>query len=158
MIILGDSIAADPTDWPSQLAHDDGYILHNHAASGQRILDHIQAQADAADGESGDFIIVALGTNDVLPDGVEAAYLAGLQTLQSDHPAAQIYAAGILPKNPNGSRDTINALILSAAASAGVEYWNTDGWIDPATDTYDGIHPNPVGIAKIVVQVRRLLI
>jgi hypothetical protein len=32
-------------------------------------------------------------------------------------------------------------------------YWNTDGWIDPATDTSDGLYPNAGGQIKIANQV-----
>ena len=67
----------------------------------------------------------------------------------------QIYGMGILPNTSAtaGYRDTNNARIAAACAAQSVTYWNTDGWIVPATDTSDGLHPNETGAAKIMTEI-----
>ncbi|NMC30698.1 MAG: hypothetical protein GYA45_11580 [Pelolinea sp.] len=86
---------------------------------------------------------------------IQATYQTNLGTLVSNHPNATIYAMGVLNATSGGgageTRTTINGRISAAATAVGspVVYVDTTGWIDPATDTSDGVHPTAAGQLKI---------
>jgi lysophospholipase L1-like esterase len=156
--VIGDSICESLAagDWPRDLvrsAEVGAVLLKGHAVSGQSIMAHMDAQTVAAASDAADVIIVALGTNDTDNAGITAEYTENLQELQASNAGAAIYCMGILPKTAAGARAANNARIEAAAAAAGATYWSTDGWIDPATDTSDGLHPNAGGAAKILTEV-----
>jgi lysophospholipase L1-like esterase len=156
--VIGDSICESLAAgvWPRDLvrsAEVGAVLLKGHAVSGQSIMAHMDAQTVAAASDAADVIIVALGTNDTDNAGITAEYTENLQELQASNAGAAIYCMGILPKTAAGARAANNARIEAAAAAAGATYWSTDGWIDPATDTSDGLHPNAGGAAKILTEV-----
>jgi lysophospholipase L1-like esterase len=78
-------------------------------------------------------------------------------------PSARIRCLGILDTTnatAAGNRTSVNTQIaaaVTAAADAGTSYHSTDGWIVPASDTGDGLHPNDTGAAKVAAKVVRLL-
>lgn len=163
--VLGDSISVQDAvidRWPDTIAADynDGRVsLINHAVSGAWITTQaggsdMDEQTAAAASDAADIIIILLGTNgDSYAVGDE--YLENLNELKTSNPNATIYGCGILPRadpTDNG-RSIKNPLIAAACSSAGVTYWDTDGWIDPATDTTDGLHPTEAGQAKVAAEI-----
>jgi lysophospholipase L1-like esterase len=163
---LGDSIACGiplpdiSAAYSWRLANSVRYGMMNmkqHAVSGQSIFGYMDEQTAAAAGDNADIIIIALGANDGDNAGITAVYQANLIEIGGTNPNARIYCMGILP-GIFGSRDANNPRILQAvtnAAVAGVNctYWDTDGWIDPAVDCSDYVHPTAAGHAKILTQV-----
>lgn len=177
IMVIGDSISAasglgaDLTMWPLVLAG-----LYNgartwpinlaigagHIVSG---IGHMSDQVAEGAFFDPDYIIIEMGTNDSGTIGSnEAAYEADLLQLHADHPGVPIYACTVLNCTTlsEANRNAINAEITSAvadAATAGVNVtlWDTEGWIDPATDTSDGVHPNTAGHAKIAAAMLALL-
>ena len=158
--IIGDSITDGNGEWPDLLANHINYGMMkkaNRSASGNSIMTGMDAQIAAAVGDDADIIIIALGTNDGSDAGLQAEYLENVQEIAASNAGATIYCMGILPKTVDTFRDENNTKIAAAAAAASVTYWNTDGWIVPATDTGDGKHPNAAGTAKILAQVLALI-
>ncbi|MDB5707864.1 MAG: hypothetical protein JWN66_4980 [Sphingomonas bacterium] len=108
------------------------------------------------------------GVNDMIQAVPVATFQADYQTmlssLRTGLPSAKIYARGILPVGTTvanyATRSTYNAAIaaaVTALADANIVYRNTDGWITPATDTIDGLHPNAAGYAKIAAAMQLVL-
>lgn len=156
---LGDSITAAGGGWQDLTRNQyNGSKMHqmNHAVGSQSIMTHMDAQTVAAASDDADIIIIALGTNDGDNAGITAEYQENLTEIMGTNPRARVYGMGILPRT-GGARDANNPRIAAACAAAGATYWNTDGWIDPATDTSDGVHPTPAGHQKIATQVMALL-
>jgi GDSL-like Lipase/Acylhydrolase family len=159
--IMGDSISDGAGEWPYLVAvnRKNGYCqLKNHAQSGSTIMAQMDGQTDASEADNANFTMIALGTNDGDNVAVHAEYEENLLELWGTlH--KPIYAMGILPiSGDQTARDNNNTRISAAvadavSAGANVTYWNTDGWIDPATDTGDGLHPNAAGHIKIKNEV-----
>jgi hypothetical protein len=59
----------------------------------------------------------------------------------------------ILPNTTESYHPGNRTGISAACAARGVTVWDTSAWIDPATDTSDGLHPNATGHGKIVTQI-----
>jgi lysophospholipase L1-like esterase len=105
-------------------------------------------------------VVINLGTND-LSHGVsggqfQSAYLTLLQRVRAKYPNATIHAMENFYKRY--AAETKAA--VSARNSAGdskVEFINTEGWIDKATDTADGTHPNDTGHRKIAARLAAVL-
>lgn len=175
--VIGDSISSatntsdDLVEWPQLVAagRNSGRVWpYNHAVAQAHIVSgigHMSQQVAELAYYDLDYIIILMGTNDVATIGSnEAAYEADLLQLHADHPSVPIYACTILNCTTMTSeqRTSINTEIASAvtdAAAAGVNVtlWDTDGWIDPATDTSDGLHPNAAGHTKIAAAMEALL-
>jgi lysophospholipase L1-like esterase len=102
-------------------------------------------------------VIAAFGVNDMnsfycsvtLAD-FQGAIGSICQQLKSDLPAATVYLSAILP-NPGleSRRADWNRAIRTAAATYGCVYADPSAAIDPATDLYDGLHPNLQGHTKL---------
>ncbi len=158
--IMGDSISNDAIEWPGYVAanYNNGYCyFHNHAVSASSIMGQMDTQTNESELDTdSDFTIIALGTNDTDNAAITAEYQENLQELYGTlH--KPIYAMNILPRT-GGNRDVNNPRIAAAVAAAqaagvNVTLWNTDGWIDPAADTSDGLHPNAAGQVKIGQQI-----
>ncbi|WNG43883.1 SGNH hydrolase [Archangium minus] len=111
-----------------------------------------------------DIVLMHFGTNDVwsarTPSQILAAFSKLVDQMRASNPNMKILVAQILPVAPGSCaecpRRTIefNAAIPSWAASKSttaspivvVDQWTG---FNPATDTYDGVHPNDAGIVKI---------
>jgi lysophospholipase L1-like esterase len=100
------------------------------------------------------------GVNDMQLAVNVATFQADVQTmlvnLRAGLPSAKIYCRGILNVassiSNSAQRGAYNAAKAAAVAAIGdsnIVFISTDGWINPATDTYDGLHPNAAGYAKI---------
>lgn len=160
--VIGDSISNEPNEWPGLVSVGYNGSMsqpNNYAASGSQVTYHLSGQAASVVTANPNFTFVAMGTNDGWPSaGFQNAYYTGLMVLQNGMPGKPIYALGVFPKTSDSDRAGKNAAIEAAVASAvsagaNVTYWNTDGWIDPATDTGDGLHPNSAGHTKIANEV-----
>jgi lysophospholipase L1-like esterase len=111
-----------------------------------------------------DIVLMHFGTNDVwsnlAPSTILAAYTRLVSQMRAVDPAMTILVAQIIPMNASNCPDCarrvadLNAAIpawaagLSTAASpiTVVDQWTG---FTPATDTYDGVHPNDAGNTKI---------
>lgn len=136
------------------------WLAKNHAVSGSTIQYHMAGQITSCISDNADFTIIALGTNDGATDD-QAIYYGQLIRLWNAL-GKPIYCMGVLPKTVDNTRDVQNGWISGAvnqaiAAGVDVTYWNTDGWIDPVTETTDGLHPTDEGQAKIATRVLALL-
>lgn len=158
--VIGDSISW-AGDWPHIVGarYNNGYCYPiNHAQNAATVVSNMDGQTDLSEADNASFTIIELGTNDGLD--FTAEYQENLIELYGTL-GKPIYVIGVLPKTAGGGegqRITQNSYITAAIAnaqSAGVNvvYWNTDGWIDPATDTADGLHPTAAGNRKIANQV-----
>lgn len=155
--VIGDSISANNTAWNGIVSvryGDHLNYMYNHAVAGAKVSTSMDQQTDKSEADGADFTIIALGTNDSLDD-FQAEYLENLVELWGSL-GRPIYAMGVLPKTGSKAiRETENGYIQ--AAGVDVTYWNTDGWIDPLSDTSDGLHPNAAGNEKIASRVLGLL-
>lgn len=156
--VMGDSISSEDSSWHGIAAakHNNGYCYPlKHANIGAQVAAQMDYYTELSTADNADFTIILLGTND--GTNFTAEYQENLQELWGAlH--KPIYAMGVLPKTNTSGRATQNGYIEAAVASAqaagvNVTYWNTDSWIDPATETSDGLHPTSAGDIKIADQV-----
>jgi lysophospholipase L1-like esterase len=96
-----------------------------------------------------DIVVINLGTNNkVSAAQFQADYITMLQRVRQSYPNAEILAMGVF-------RERLLTEVQNAVANrnnAGdskVHYVDTRGWVDPATDTSDNVHPHDAGHAKI---------
>lgn len=164
--ILGDSIsalAATVDLWHDVVfdSYRDGITgVMNHAVGGASIITDVDGDADmdaqvvSAASDDADIIIIELGTNDTeTGEALTTEYQENLLELKASNPRSRIYGMGILPRTVMTGVVDKNARIATACTNAGVTYWDTTGWIDPSTETSDGVHPTAEGHAKIAAQV-----
>ncbi|MEU4250007.1 GDSL-type esterase/lipase family protein [Amycolatopsis sp. NPDC026612] len=105
-------------------------------------------------------VVINLGTNDkghnVSGAQFQTAYVTLLQRIRAKYPNATISAMEIFKK----WYVTETKAAVAARNNAGdtrVRYVSTEGWIDPATDTADGTHPNDAGHQKIAARLAAVL-
>jgi lysophospholipase L1-like esterase len=111
-----------------------------------------------------DVVIMHFGTNDVWsnlsPGTITAAFTRLVTQMRAANPTMKIGVAQIIPMNPSNCAECgARAVALNAAIPAWAAGLTTtaspitviDQWtgFDPATDTYDGVHPNDAGNVKI---------
>jgi lysophospholipase L1-like esterase len=105
-------------------------------------------------------VVINLGTNDV-GHGVTTAqfqqnYVTMLERVRQAYPDAEIFAMGVF--RGRYVTETRNAVAArTAAGDAKVHFIDTAGWVDPATDTTDNVHPTDAGHAKIAQRLRPIL-
>jgi len=105
-------------------------------------------------------VVINLGTNDV-GHGVsttlfQQSYIVMLERVRQAYPGAEIFAMGVFRNRY--VTETRNAVAARTAAGDGkVHFIDTTGWIDPATDTTDNVHPTDAGHAKITQRLRPIL-
>lgn len=105
-------------------------------------------------------VVLNLGTND-LSHGVsgsqfQSAYTTLLQRVRAKYPNANIYAMETFYKRYVNETKAAVATRNNAGDSK-VRFINTEGWIDKATDTVDGTHPNDSGHQKIAARLAPIL-
>lgn len=115
-----------------------------------------------------DVVLIHFGTNDVWNNIPPAAILDAeefvIEEFRKENPSILFFVSKIVPMNPNGCAEcssrvqTLNALVtdawanrLSTATSAVhiVDQWSG---FDTASDTTDGVHPNPGGGQKMAAR------
>ncbi|MEU5155483.1 RICIN domain-containing protein [Glycomyces sp. NPDC021274] len=96
-----------------------------------------------------DLVVINLGTNNkVSAAQFQADYILLLQRVRQHYPNAEILAMGVF-------RERLLTEVQNAVANrnnagdAKVHYVDTRGWVNPATDTSDNVHPHDAGHAKI---------
>jgi lysophospholipase L1-like esterase len=96
-----------------------------------------------------DIVVINLGTNNkVTAAQFQADYITLLQRARQSYPNAEILAMGVFRERL--LTEVQNAVAnRNAAGDAKVHYVDTRGWVDPATDTSDNVHPTDAGHAKI---------
>ncbi len=129
-------------------------IPQNHGVGGSVIVydgTHVdlEDQVKAAARDDADIIIIELGTNDSYGADITTIYETQVQVLQAGNPKAKIYALGILPRSSMAGVADKNSKIETACTKTGITYIDTTDWINPATDLYDGLHPNDTGSLKM---------
>ncbi|MET9871370.1 GDSL-type esterase/lipase family protein [Streptomyces sp. NPDC006386] len=114
-----------------------------------------------------DIVVMHFGTNDVwssiAPDRILAAYTKLVAQMRASNPDMRILVAQLIPMNPSScaacaQRVTdFNARIPAWARATSTDrspVTVVDQWtgFSTATDTYDGVHPNASGDAKIAAR------
>ncbi|MFF5369607.1 GDSL-type esterase/lipase family protein [Streptomyces sp. NPDC013187] len=114
-----------------------------------------------------DIVVMHFGTNDVwssiAPDRILAAYTKLVAQMRASNPDMRILVAQLIPMNPSTCAACaqrvvdFNARVPGWARATGTErspVTVVDQWtgFSTATDTYDGVHPNASGDAKIAAR------
>lgn len=105
-------------------------------------------------------VVINLGTNDV-GHGVSTTqfhqnYIVMLERIRRAYPNAHIFAMGTFRNRY--VPETRNAVAArNAAGDSKVHFVDTAGWIAPATDTHDNVHPTDAGHAKIAQRLTPIL-
>jgi hypothetical protein len=105
-------------------------------------------------------VVINLGTNDrghnVSGSQFQTAYVTLMQRIRAKYPNTDIYAMETFNKSyVNETKAAVAA--RNNAGDSKVRYINTEGWINPATDTADGTHPNDSGHQKIAARLVAIL-
>ncbi|WP_442805609.1 GDSL-type esterase/lipase family protein [Streptomyces sp. NBC_00385] len=114
-----------------------------------------------------DIVVMHFGTNDVwssiAPDTILAAYTKLVGQMRAANPAMKVLVAQIIPINPSSCAEcAARTVAFNERIPAWVQGITTaespvtvvDQWtgFDTATDTYDGVHPNASGDAKMAAR------
>jgi lysophospholipase L1-like esterase len=107
--------------------------------------------------------IVLYGVVDMLNGGITLAQFSSsyhnmMAQLTTALPAARVFCLGILPNSSTSEMvraqwsGAIQAEVSSIARPL-VTFHSTDGWLDPAADTLDGLHPNAAGYDRLTTHL-----
>lgn len=114
-----------------------------------------------------DVVVMHFGTNDVwssiAPDTILAAYTKLVGQMRASNPAMKVLVAQLIPINPSSCAE---CAARTVAFNQRIPAWAqgittaqspvtvVDQWtgFDTATDTYDGVHPNASGDAKMAAR------
>lgn len=167
-------LATTDLGWLWQLGVSHGYGVINQGVSARKIVavsatetSHLHEDPTISytryDPDDIPYVFVLAGHNDNAlansnPTDFEWAVTRWLNRLREFHEGAQIYVLGELNTTAfsTGIRDAMNLAISNAVTAVGdplMDYVDTDGWIDPATDTSDGTHLNTTGVGKVVTEI-----
>ncbi|GHH79203.1 RICIN domain-containing protein [Promicromonospora soli] len=97
-------------------------------------------------------VVINLGTNDV-GHGVSTTefnrnYVVMLERVRQAYPNAEIFAMGVFRNRyVTETRNAVQARV--DAGDTRVHFVDTTGWVDPAVDTLDNVHPTDAGHRKI---------
>jgi lysophospholipase L1-like esterase len=108
----------------------------------------------ARDSWQADAVVINQGTNDGGADSqtFRPLYATFLQRIRAAYPNAQI--AALRPFNGAHADDIKNeVMVRTTGGDKKVFYVDTTGWIDPATDCTDGLHPNEQGHQKVTARL-----
>ncbi|RDI19367.1 SGNH/GDSL hydrolase family protein [Lentzea flaviverrucosa] len=97
-------------------------------------------------------VVINLGTNDVghrvSRQEFQTSYVTLMRRVREKYPDAVIFALQTFRgRYVTETQAAVNE--LAGAGDRNVVFVGTEGWIDAATDTVDGVHPNDVGHRKI---------
>ncbi|CAE7231779.1 unnamed protein product [Rhizoctonia solani] len=111
-----------------------------------------------------DVVAMTLGTNDVwssiAPATILEAFSKLVDQMRASKPTMKILVAQILPMNPSGCTDCNQRVIAfnsaipawaqnKSTSASPITVVNLYNGFNTTTDTYDGVHPNENGNAKI---------
>nr|WSW68682.1 GDSL-type esterase/lipase family protein [Streptomyces sp. NBC_00995] len=114
-----------------------------------------------------DIVVMHFGTNDVwssiAPETILAAYTKLVGQMRASNPAMKVLVAQLIPVNPSSCAEcaartvAFNQRIPAWARGITTEQSPVtvvDQWtgFDTATDTYDGVHPNAAGDARMAAR------
>ncbi|RSM43225.1 endoglucanase [Amycolatopsis balhimycina DSM 5908] len=105
-------------------------------------------------------VVINLGTNDrghnVSGAQFQSAYVTLLQRIRAKYPNATIHAMEIFKQwYVTETKSAVAA--RNGAGDGNVRYVSTEGWMNPATDTADGTHPNDAGHRKIAARLAAVI-
>jgi lysophospholipase L1-like esterase len=175
---LGDSITGSPGCWRSLLwnqLQDAGYSDIDFVGTLNAQSCGFQATATADQNllpgwlaaTTPDIVVMHFGTNDVwssiAPDTILAAYTKLVDQMRASNPAMKVLVAQLIPINPSSCAE---CAARTVAFNQRIPAWAqgittaqspvtvVDQWtgFDTATDTYDGVHPNASGDAKMAAR------
>lgn len=140
--------------------------VRNLGVGGSKVYDYgaTQASAVVALSPAPARVVVLYGTNDAVAiyGGTEtvgqfqSAYQSMLQTmingLAADTPidCLTLLDMGSYTAQRPSLVSATQAAIAACTSNSAVRFIDTTGWIDPATDTTDGLHPTAAGYTKVV--------
>ena len=106
------------------------------------VYDHVPADERPAD-----IVVINQGSNDHGARSIEHGYLNLIRLVRSRNPRAEIFC---LVPFAQVHAESVRRAVASARAAGDdrVHLVETAGWIDPKTDTTDGVHPNLRGHEK----------
>ncbi|MFI6966407.1 GDSL-type esterase/lipase family protein [Streptomyces sp. NPDC050255] len=114
-----------------------------------------------------DIVVMHFGTNDVwssiAPDTILAAYTKLVGQMRASNPAMKVLVAQLIPINPSSCTECAARTVAfneripgwaQGITTAQSPVTVVDQWtgFDTATDTYDGVHPNASGDAKMAAR------
>jgi lysophospholipase L1-like esterase len=105
-------------------------------------------------------VVINLGTNDlghhVSSAQFQSAYITLLHEIRSKYPHATIFAMETF-RQWYVSETKAAVASVTAAGDSRVRYVDTQGWINPSTDTADGTHPTDAGHRKIAARLAPII-
>ncbi|MBB5896826.1 lysophospholipase L1-like esterase [Kutzneria kofuensis] len=105
-------------------------------------------------------VVINLGTNDrghnVSSSQFQSAYITLLERIRAKYPDATIYAMETFKKWYVAETKAAVAA-RNKAGDSKVRFVDTEGWINPTTDTADGTHPTDGGHQKIAARLASIL-
>ncbi len=103
-----------------------------------------------------DIVTILHGSNDSKMPTIESVYTSLVRLARRRSPRAAIFC--IIPFNQIHARSIRGAVdTLRANGDAWVFLVETVGWLDPKTDTTDGVHPNLAGHAKAAAKLTAVI-
>ena len=109
-----------------------------------------------ADGPPADVVTILHGSNDSKLPTIEAGYVNLVRLVRRRNPKAAVFC--VIPFNQIHARSIRGAVdTLRAHGDAWVFLVETAGWLDPKTDTTDGVHPNLAGHAKAAAKLTAVI-
>lgn len=97
-------------------------------------------------------VVINLGTNDVghsvTKEQFQSSYVTLLRRAREKYPTAAIFALGTFRKRYLPETQAA-VKTLTDGGDRNVQFVDTTGWINEATDTTDNVHPNDQGHRKI---------
>ncbi len=105
-------------------------------------------------------VVINLGTNDlghhVSSAQFESAYITLIHEIRAKYPNATIFAMETF-KQWFVSETKAAVASVTKAGDTRVRYVDTEGWINPSTDTADGTHPTDAGHRKIAARLAPII-
>jgi lysophospholipase L1-like esterase len=155
-------LARNSDGWVDRLATARGLRVSNKAVGGSSASCYGRGKVEQVIATDPDLVIVAYGTNDMLPGpdffGCDAtmetfreAMDAMLTELEQGLPGVPLYLGAILPtaRVPEATRAEWNAVLHEVAAAHGTPVVDPSPALDLALDYADGLHPHNRGHASI---------
>ena len=103
-----------------------------------------------------DIVVINQGSNDGRARSIEHGYLNLIRLVRSRNPGAEIFC---LVPFTQVHAESVRRAVASARAAGDdhVHLVETAGWLDPKTDTTDGVHPNLKGHEKAAARLTEVI-